>query len=67
MIKKNAIHIGNSKQGLNHGLALKKVHIVIKFNQKGWLKPYLQQKEKKETNWCQNQIIIQHNFSLKVY
>ena len=31
----------NSKQFLNHGLALKKVHRVIKFNQNEWLKPYI--------------------------
>ena len=34
-----AIHIRNLKQALNHGLILKKVHRVIKFNQKDWLKP----------------------------
>ena len=28
------IHIRNLKQALNHGLILKKVHRVIKFNQK---------------------------------
>ena len=33
------IHIRNLKQALNHGLILKKVHGVIKFNQKDWLKP----------------------------
>ena len=27
------IHVRNLKQTLNHGLVLKKVHIVIKFNQ----------------------------------
>ena len=26
---------------LNHGLVLKKVHRVIQFNQKAWLKPYI--------------------------
>ena len=31
------IHTRNSKQALNHGLALKKVNIVIKFNQNTWL------------------------------
>ena len=37
----DAIHIRYSKQVLNHGLFLKKVPRVIKFNQKAWLKPYL--------------------------
>ena len=35
------IHIRNLKQALNYGLVLKKVHIVIKFNQNAWLKPYI--------------------------
>ena len=35
------IHIKNLKQELNHGLILKKVHRVIKFNQKAGLKPYI--------------------------
>ena len=35
------IHIRNLKQALNHGLLLKKVRRVIKFNQKTWLKPYI--------------------------
>ena len=29
------------KQALNHGLVLKNVHRVIKFNQNAWLKPYI--------------------------
>ena len=29
------------KQALNHGLKLKKVHRIIVFNQKAWLKPYI--------------------------
>ena len=37
----DAIHIRNLKQALNHGLILKKVHTVIKFNQKAWLKLYI--------------------------
>ena len=35
------VHIINLKQALNHGLILKKVHRVIKFNQKAWLEPYI--------------------------
>ena len=29
------------KQALNHGLKLKKVHRIIEFNKKAWLKPYI--------------------------
>ena len=36
--KEYVIHIRNLKQTLNHGLVLKKVHGVIKFNQAAWLK-----------------------------
>ena len=40
--KKNyVIHIKALKQALNHGLKLKKVHRLIQFNQKAWLKPYI--------------------------
>ena len=35
------INIRSSKQALNHGLVLKKVHKVIKFNQNAWLKSYI--------------------------
>ena len=35
------IHIINSKQALNHGLVLKNVHRVIKFNQEDRLKRYI--------------------------
>ena len=35
------IHIRNLRQKLNHGLILKKVHRVIKFNQNVWLKQYI--------------------------
>ena len=35
------IHIKSLKQALNHELALKKVHRIIKFNQKAWLKPHI--------------------------
>ena len=39
--KKNVIHIKSLKQALNHGLKLKKVHRIIEFNQKAWLKPFI--------------------------
>ena len=39
--EKYVIHIGALKQALNHGLKLKKVHRVIQFKQKAWLKPYI--------------------------
>ena len=39
--KKYVVHISILKQTLNHGLKLKKVHRVIEFNQKAWLKKYI--------------------------
>ena len=39
--KKYVIHINSMKKALNHGLKLKKIHSVIEFNQKEWLKPYI--------------------------
>ena len=40
--KKNyVIHIRSLKQALNHGLILKKIHRVIQFYQKAWLKLYI--------------------------
>ena len=41
MIKNYIVHIRSLKQALNHGLKLKKVHRVIQFNQKAWLKAYI--------------------------
>ena len=35
------IQIRNVKQALNHGSVLRKMHRVIKFNQKAWLKSYI--------------------------
>ena len=35
------MHIKVLKQALNHGLVFKKAHRVIQFNQKDWLKPYI--------------------------
>ena len=39
--KKYVVHINSLKQALNHGLKLKKIHRIIAFNQKAWLKPYI--------------------------
>ena len=39
--KKYVTYINLLKQALSHGLKLKKVHRVIEFNQKKWLKPYI--------------------------
>ena len=39
--EKHVIHTGALKQALNNGSKFKKVHTVIKFNQKAWLKPYI--------------------------
>ena len=35
------IHIRNLKETLNYGLILTKAHRVIRFNQKAWLKWYI--------------------------
>ena len=39
--KEYAMHIKRLKQATNHELVLKEVHRVVKFNQKLWLKPYI--------------------------
>ena len=39
--KKYVTHINSLKLALNHGLKFKKIHRVIEFNQKEWLKPYI--------------------------
>ena len=36
--RKYVVHINALKQALNHGLKLKKIHRVIKFNQKRMVK-----------------------------
>ena len=45
--KKYVIHIRALKQALNHGLILKKVHRVTQFNQRAWLKSYIDMNTKK--------------------
>ena len=39
--KKYVVQTKSLKQALNHGLRLKKIHRVTEFNQKAWLKPYI--------------------------
>ena len=39
--KKYVVHIKSLKHALNHGLKLKRVHRIIEFNQKAWLKSYI--------------------------
>ena len=39
--KRYVLHIRSLKQALDYGLKLKKIHRVIEFNQKSWLKPYI--------------------------
>ena len=37
----NVIRIRNLEQALSPGVSLKRVHRVIKLNEKAWLKPYI--------------------------
>ena len=39
--EKYVVHIRALKQAPNHGLIFKNVHRLIQFNQKAWLKPYI--------------------------
>ena len=40
--KKNYVrYIKALKQALNHGVIPERVHMVMEFNQKAWLKPYI--------------------------
>ena len=43
-------HIRALKQALNHELILKKVHRVIQFKQKAWLKAYIDMKTELRKN-----------------
>ena len=48
------------KQALNHGLVLEKFYRVIKFNQKPWLKPYIDMNTKPRQK---QKIILRKTFS----
>ena len=50
MIENNVIHKRNVKQALNHGLLLKTLHRVIRFNQEIWLKPHFHMNTELEKN-----------------
>ena len=47
--KRYVVHILALKLALNHGLKFKKVHRVIEFKQKAWLKPYIEMNNKHRT------------------
>ena len=49
MIKNYVVHIRALKQALNHGLVLKEMHKVNQFNQKAWLKLYIDMNNKFRT------------------
>ena len=49
--KKNyVVHISALKQALNHGLKFKKVQRIIEFEQKAWMKPYIELNTDLRTN-----------------
>ena len=48
--KEFVVHMRALKHALNHGLTLKKIHRVIQFNQKAWLKPYIEMNTKLRKN-----------------
>ena len=66
MIKRDkyVFHIKNLKQALNNGLVFRKLHRVIKFNQKAWLKPYINMNtDLRKINKKQQIMILKKTFS----
>ena len=57
--EKYVVHIRALKQALNHGLKLNKVHRVIQFNQKAWLKKYVDKNTKSRKK-------VKHFFKLMI-
>ena len=59
------IHIKNLKQALNHWWILKKFHRMVKFNQKSWLKPYIDMntklKQKTKSNFEEKSFKLMYN------
>ena len=59
------INIRNLKEALNHGLILKKVHRVTKYNKKAWLKPYIdmntKQRQKIKNNFKKDFFKLMNN------
>ena len=53
--EKYVTHIRALKHALNHGLILKDVHRVNKFNQEAWLKPYIDMNTKLAKNKFEKQ------------
>ena len=43
-------HIRSLKRALNNGLKTKKIHKVLKFNQRAWLKSYIDENKKRRMN-----------------
>ena len=59
--KKYVAHINTLKQALNHGLKFKKFHRVIEFNQKEWLKPYIELRKEAKNDFGKDLFKLMNN------